>query len=264
MVRTGSFTEAGKELGYTSSAVSQQVAALERSLELRLVEREPAPHPLHPGRRAGSPTRSRHAWLSLAALEDDVRALARGSPAGSGSAPPWTPRPVSRPHPAPAEVRASRARPRRRGPLPRRAGRARPARPARRRPALRLPGRSAHPSPLSCPPSCIEQGPWDLVTPVGWSRWPRAARPRRPRLGRRPGRRARPARPVGRLRRGRVQPASLGHQPQPRRGARPGLRRGRHRRGAGAALAGLPRRQPARLRGRRRHAAYGRRPPPQA
>jgi DNA-binding transcriptional LysR family regulator len=41
VVRTGSFTAAADELGYTQSAVSQQVAALEAELGRRLLERRP-------------------------------------------------------------------------------------------------------------------------------------------------------------------------------------------------------------------------------
>lgn len=77
VVRTGSFAEAGKHLGYTSSAISQQVAALERSLGVRLVVREAQ-------RVRSSPAaerladRGRYALEVMASLEEDVRALARG------------------------------------------------------------------------------------------------------------------------------------------------------------------------------------------
>jgi len=40
VVRTGSFADAARVLGYTSSAVSQQIAALERAVRLPLFERE--------------------------------------------------------------------------------------------------------------------------------------------------------------------------------------------------------------------------------
>ena len=42
VLRTGSLSAAGKELGYTTSAVSQQVKSLERSLGVTLFERGPA------------------------------------------------------------------------------------------------------------------------------------------------------------------------------------------------------------------------------
>lgn len=40
VVRTGSFADAARRLGYTSSAVSQQIAALERSIKVPLFERD--------------------------------------------------------------------------------------------------------------------------------------------------------------------------------------------------------------------------------
>lgn len=40
VIRTGSFAAAGRELGYTASAVSQQMAGLEKALGIRLFERE--------------------------------------------------------------------------------------------------------------------------------------------------------------------------------------------------------------------------------
>ncbi len=40
VIRTGSFSAAGRELGYTASAVSQQMSGLERSLKLQLFERQ--------------------------------------------------------------------------------------------------------------------------------------------------------------------------------------------------------------------------------
>ena len=40
VLRTGSFSDAGRELGYSASAVSQQMSALERSIGVQLFERE--------------------------------------------------------------------------------------------------------------------------------------------------------------------------------------------------------------------------------
>lgn len=77
VVRTGSFTEAAKKLGYTSSAVSQQIAALERGLGMQLVTREA--HRIRcttTAQRLAS--RSVHVLGLLTSLEDDVRALASG------------------------------------------------------------------------------------------------------------------------------------------------------------------------------------------
>src|SRR6188508_3401190 len=41
VVRTGSFAAAARELGYSSPAVSQQIAELERRVGLRVLERRP-------------------------------------------------------------------------------------------------------------------------------------------------------------------------------------------------------------------------------
>ncbi|GAB79436.1 LysR family transcriptional regulator [Austwickia chelonae] len=77
VVQTGSFVEAARELGYTPSAVSQQVAALERSLKLVLFDR--AAHSISP-----TPTarvladRSRDSLAALRVLEEDVLQMARG------------------------------------------------------------------------------------------------------------------------------------------------------------------------------------------
>lgn len=76
-VRTGSFAEAGRALGYTASAVSQQMALLERAVGAPLFERS--------ARSARSTAlanrladRSRDALGALAALEREVRAMVSG------------------------------------------------------------------------------------------------------------------------------------------------------------------------------------------
>ncbi|RRO18955.1 LysR family transcriptional regulator [Saccharopolyspora rhizosphaerae] len=76
-VRTGSFAEAGRALGYTASAVSQQMVLLERSIGAPLFERS--------ARSARSTAlalrlahRSRDALGALDALEREVRAMVAG------------------------------------------------------------------------------------------------------------------------------------------------------------------------------------------
>jgi DNA-binding transcriptional LysR family regulator len=79
IARTGGFQSAADELGYTQSAISQQIAALERHVGLQLVGRGT-------GRRAvmltdGGEVLRRHAeaiLMSLDAAEEDLRALAGG------------------------------------------------------------------------------------------------------------------------------------------------------------------------------------------
>lgn len=79
VVDTGSFAEAGRRLGYSQSAISQQIAALERATGMRLLDR-----PV--GRRVVSTTDAgerllRHARRAVAALraaEADLTALAEG------------------------------------------------------------------------------------------------------------------------------------------------------------------------------------------
>ena len=76
-VRAGSFAETARLLGYTTSAVSQQIAMLERAVGAQLFERSA---------RSVRPTAiaermavlSRDALASLAELEREVRALTRG------------------------------------------------------------------------------------------------------------------------------------------------------------------------------------------
>ena len=168
VVRTGSFTEAGKKLGYTSSAVSQQVAALERSLGIRLVVREPQRIRCTPA-AVQLANRGSHALDVLTSLADDVRALARGQsgrlrigtsldPAAGLIAP--TLRRLKAAHPeldlviedhSPDEL-AERVR---LGLLD----------------VALLYDYPAAPRTLAEELSfvVIEQEPWDLVTPVGWS-----------------------------------------------------------------------------------------------
>lgn len=79
IVETGSFAAAARRLGYTQSAISQQVAVLERATELQLLERPG-------GRRPVTATEAgerllRHAGRATAALraaEADLRALKEG------------------------------------------------------------------------------------------------------------------------------------------------------------------------------------------
>ena len=79
IVETGSFAAAGRRLGYTQSAISQQIAVLERVTDMQLLERPG-------GRRPVTATEAgerllRHATRATAALraaEADLNALAKG------------------------------------------------------------------------------------------------------------------------------------------------------------------------------------------
>jgi len=79
IVETGSFAAAARRLGYTQSAISQQIAVLERATEMQLLERPG-------GRRPVTPTEAgdrllRHAVRATAAMraaEADLNALAEG------------------------------------------------------------------------------------------------------------------------------------------------------------------------------------------
>ena len=74
---TGSLSGAAKELGYTTSAVSQQIAALERALGVRLFER--GPRNLWPTTAAVEMGRHAAAILArLAEAEEDIRGYADG------------------------------------------------------------------------------------------------------------------------------------------------------------------------------------------
>lgn len=75
VLRRGSFTAAGNRLGYTASAVSQQMASLERDCGMRLFVR---------GARSAQPTRSAHAMGQHAQklLRDVDGLLAAGAAVG--------------------------------------------------------------------------------------------------------------------------------------------------------------------------------------
>jgi DNA-binding transcriptional LysR family regulator len=77
VVRTGSFAAAARRLGYTASAVSQQMAALERAAQISLFDREP--HSIRPT-PAGEllAQRSFDVLASLGALDHEVEAIASG------------------------------------------------------------------------------------------------------------------------------------------------------------------------------------------
>jgi DNA-binding transcriptional LysR family regulator len=78
VLRTGSFALAARQLGYTPSAVSQQIAALERAVRLPLFEREARcirPTPA----AAFLAARGQEVLGALATLEEDLRSLAEGT-----------------------------------------------------------------------------------------------------------------------------------------------------------------------------------------
>jgi DNA-binding transcriptional LysR family regulator len=77
VVARGSFAEAAREIGYTPSAVSQHIAALERELGLQLFEREPTRiRPTTAARYLAD--RSGELVTLVAQLESDARRLAGG------------------------------------------------------------------------------------------------------------------------------------------------------------------------------------------
>jgi DNA-binding transcriptional LysR family regulator len=80
VARTGSFAAAGRELGYTQSAVSQQIAALERIVEGRLFVRPGGRRPVVPTELGGVVLRHAERVAStLRALDADLAALADGT-----------------------------------------------------------------------------------------------------------------------------------------------------------------------------------------
>ncbi len=77
VLRTASFAEAARRLGYTGSAVSQQMAALERAVRMSLFERDA--HGIRPTPAAGFlAERAQEVLAAFAAFEDEVRAMSEG------------------------------------------------------------------------------------------------------------------------------------------------------------------------------------------
>ena len=78
VLQTGSFAVAARQLGYTPSAVSQQIAALERATRLPLFEREA--RSIRPTPAAAIlASRGQEVLAVLGALHDELRGLAEGS-----------------------------------------------------------------------------------------------------------------------------------------------------------------------------------------
>ncbi|GMA41973.1 LysR family transcriptional regulator [Mobilicoccus caccae] len=77
VLRTGSFADAARELGYTPSAVSQQIATLERSLKMVLFDRSARSITPTPTARLLA-ERSRDSLTALRLLEEDVVTMAQG------------------------------------------------------------------------------------------------------------------------------------------------------------------------------------------
>src|ERR671930_594491 len=79
VAREGSFGRAAKSLGYTQSAVSQQIAALERIVGARLVDRPGGPRPVSLTEAGELLLRHAEAIVArLAAAQADLGALAEG------------------------------------------------------------------------------------------------------------------------------------------------------------------------------------------
>src|SRR6476469_11251782 len=79
IARTSSFSQAAAELGYAQSAVSQQIATLERAVGHKLVERPGGPRPV--SLTAAGEVLLRHAThitARLGAAKADLDALAAG------------------------------------------------------------------------------------------------------------------------------------------------------------------------------------------
>ena len=79
VVETGSFGRAGAELGYSQSAISQQIATLERAAGLRLLERPGGRRPVTPTEAGVRLLRhARRASAAMRAAEADLNALLLG------------------------------------------------------------------------------------------------------------------------------------------------------------------------------------------
>ncbi|MDQ1594824.1 MAG: hypothetical protein QOH40_1380 [Arthrobacter pascens] len=78
VLRTGSFAETARQLGYTGSAVSQQMASLERAVKMSLFERDA--HGIRPTPAAEFLAEKAQEVLSaFGVFEDEVRAMSEGS-----------------------------------------------------------------------------------------------------------------------------------------------------------------------------------------
>lgn len=78
ILETGSFADAARRLGYTNSAVSQQIGALERRLKLSLFERDA--HSVRPTEAAlFLAHRSRRALSALEGLQDEMAQMQAGT-----------------------------------------------------------------------------------------------------------------------------------------------------------------------------------------
>ncbi|MFF1830415.1 LysR substrate-binding domain-containing protein [Paenarthrobacter sp. NPDC058040] len=77
VLRTGSFADAAREIGYTGSAVSQQVAALERAVQASLVERDA--QSIRPTEAAKFLASRAHDIINaLSVLEDEMKGFSKG------------------------------------------------------------------------------------------------------------------------------------------------------------------------------------------
>ena len=251
VVETGSFGRAGTELGYSQSAISQQIATLERAAGLRLLERPggQAPGDADRGGRCGCSATRAGPRPRCARPRPISTRLPRARQARCGSAPSRAPacgccpgamrRYVER-WPG-VEVRLVEAALRRGAARPARAGRARPRLRAReRRPDLRA-GRRARPTRTCCSP---RPAPSSLGASA-----PIRSRARSPHL------------PLIGYRRDDGGRGGVPALARARAGDRLPLRRGRHRAGARRRRDRLRRRAAARRRrepGRRRARGRGR------